>query len=146
MLSLVLGIFSAAVLTAAVSVYVFHDVDRDQMGHWNEAFAGLCVEFVLFTVLVGGGAAILTWAGRRIFNLAGYSPRSKSAFFVGAGVAVFQYPWEFLGRWVFPKFADDFLSAYLIMAIVACAVFIVRDNAKQKRLVEIAALNLIVEN
>ena len=49
-----LGILCAALLGAAVSVYLFHDVDRDQIGHWNEAFAGLCIEFVLFTLIVGG--------------------------------------------------------------------------------------------
>jgi hypothetical protein len=39
-----LGMFSTALLSAGVSVYIFHDVDRDMVGHLNEAFTGLCTE------------------------------------------------------------------------------------------------------
>jgi hypothetical protein len=129
-----LGILCAALLGAAVSVYLFHDVDRDQIGHWNEAFAGLCIEFVLFTLIVGGGVAFLTFLGRQLFHLKGYSPRSRFSFFLGIGVAAIQYPWDFVGRMAFPKFADSSLSLYLIVAIILCAIFIVRDNFTQMKL------------
>jgi hypothetical protein len=48
-----LGIFCTALFVAAISVYIFHDVDHDKIGHWNEAFAGLCVESVSFTLIIG---------------------------------------------------------------------------------------------
>lgn len=53
-LFLMLGIFGTALFAAALSVYMFHDVDHDKIGHWNEAFAGLCIESALFTLIVGG--------------------------------------------------------------------------------------------
>jgi hypothetical protein len=128
-----LGVFCAALSIAAISVYVFHDVDKDMIGLWNEAFAGLCAEFVLFTMIVGGGVALLSWLGRHLFHLMGYSPRSKLGFFLGIGVSVLQYPWDFVGRVAFPKFADSSLFLYLIVAIVFCSVVIVRDNFKQMK-------------
>jgi hypothetical protein len=70
-LLLMLGVFCTALFSAAISVYIFHDVDKDKIGHWNEAFAGLCAESVLFTVVVGGGVALLTLLGRHLFHLKG---------------------------------------------------------------------------
>src|SRR5271167_3418117 len=93
---LMLGILCSALLCAAISVYLFHDVDKDKIGHWNEAFAGLCTESVLFTVVVGGGVALLTLLGQHLFHLKGYSPRSKLGVCLGTGVTVLQYPWDFV--------------------------------------------------
>ena len=105
-----IGMLFAALLIAAISVYIFHDVDKDQIGNWNEAFAGLSIEFVLFTLVIGGGVALLTLLGRRHFHLKGYSPRSKFSFLIGIGVSVLQYPWDFAGRVAFPTLADFSLS------------------------------------
>ena len=129
-----LGILCAALLSDAISVYIFHDVDKDMIGHWNEAFAGLCIEFVLFTLIVGGGVALLTLLGRQLLHLKGYSPRSKLAFFLGIGVTVVQYLWDFAGRAAVPKLADSSLALYLIVAIVLCSIFLVRDNFRQMKL------------
>jgi hypothetical protein len=134
-----LGVFFAALVSSAITVYVFHDVDRDQMGHWNEAFAGLCTESALFAVLIGAGVALLTSLGRHLFHMEGYSPRSKQGLFLGIAVTVFQYPWYFLGRVAFPKFADSFLYSYLVAAIVLCSFVIVRDNFRQMRLSQASA-------
>ena len=130
----ILAMFGTALLNAAISVYIFHDVDKDQVGHWNEAFAGLCGEIVLFTLVVGVGLALLTWIGRLLFHLKGYSPRAKLGLFLGVGVSVLQYPWDFVGRAAFPAYADSFLSLYLIVAIVLCSIVIVRDNFRQMKL------------
>ena len=130
----VLGMFGTGLLNAAISVYLLHDVDKDMIGHSNEAFAGLCGEIVLFTLVIGAGVALLTWLGRLLFHLKGYSPRAKLGLFLGVGVSVLQYPWDFVGRAAFPKFADTFLSIYLIVAIFACSIVIVRDNFRQTKL------------
>ncbi|MFZ1941485.1 MAG: hypothetical protein WBA18_18095 [Terracidiphilus sp.] len=130
---LILGIFCTFLLVAAISVYLFHDVDQDEIGHWNDAFAGLSVEGVLFTAIVSGGVALLTWLGRSLFHLKGYSPRAKIGLFLGIGVTVLQYPWDFLGRMAFPKFTDFSLTLYLVLAIILCSVVIVRDNYKQMK-------------
>ena len=41
---LMLGIFCTALFLDAISVYIFHDVDKNKIGHWNEAFADLSIE------------------------------------------------------------------------------------------------------
>jgi hypothetical protein len=106
-------------------------VDKDQIGHWNEAFGGLCAESVLFALIIGGGVALLTMLGRHFFHLYGYSSRAKLGLFLGVGVTVLQYPWDFVGRMAFPKLAESFLSLYLIFAIVLCSVVLVRDTLTQ---------------
>jgi hypothetical protein len=127
-----LGILGTALFTAAVSVYIFHDVDKDQIGHWNQAFAGLCNEGVLFAVIVGGGVALLALPGRHLAHLKGYAPRPKLALFLGIGITLLQYPWDFVGRAAFPKLADYSLSFYLIFAIVICSSVILRDCFRQR--------------
>jgi len=138
-----LGIFGTALVVSLFSVYVFHDVDKEMIGRWNEAFAGLCVEFVFFTPIIGGGVALLTFPGRHLLRLQGYSPRVKLCLFLGVGVTVLQYPWEFAGRIALPEFEDSFLSSYLIVAIVFCSVVIVRDNFKQKRIALASAIQIV---
>jgi hypothetical protein len=133
-LLLMLGIFCGALFTAAISVYIFHDVDKDEIGHWNEAFTGSCTEFVLFTLIIGGGVALLVFLGRTLFHLKGYSPRFNLVFPLGIGVSLLQYPWDFIGRVLFPKFTDFSLSLYLLLAIVVCAIVIVRDSFRQMKL------------
>jgi hypothetical protein len=127
-----LGIFCTALLIAAISVYVFHDVDKGKLGHLNEAFTGLCTETVLFAVIVSGGVALLTLLGRLIFHLKGYSSPPKTGLFLGIGVALLQYPWDFLGRIAFPKLADFSLFLYLIVAILACSTILLHENFRQK--------------
>ena len=135
----ILGIFCAALLSDGISVYIFHDVDEDKIGHWNEAFAGLCAESVLFVVIVGGGVALLTFLGRRFYHLKGYSPRAKLGLFLGIGVTVLQYPWDFVGRAAFPKLADFSLALYLIVAIVLSSIVIIRDTFRQMKLCQASA-------
>jgi hypothetical protein len=53
---------------------------------------------------------------------------------LGVGVSALQYPWEFIGRLLFPKLSDFFLSLYLILAIIACAIVIIRVGVKQMML------------
>ena len=128
-----LGIFSTALVVSLFSVYVFHDVDKEMTGRWNEAFAGLCVEFVFFTAIIGGGVALLTFLGRQLLRLKGYLPRPRLCLFLGIGVTVLQYPWEFAGRALLPEFEDFPLSLYLVVAIVFCSVVLVRDSVRQKK-------------
>jgi hypothetical protein len=134
MLFLMLGIFCTALFIAAISVYVFHDVDQDKIGHWTEAFAVLCAESVLFTLLVAGPVWLLTLLGRHLFHLRDYSPRAMLGLFLGIGVTMFQYPWEFSARKLFPKLAESALSFYLIVAIVLCTVVLLRDTFRQMKL------------
>jgi hypothetical protein len=128
------GIFCTALLSDAVSVYIFHDVDKDMIGRWNEAFAGLWGESILFTLAIGVGVAVLTWIGRLIFRFKGHPPRAKLGLFLGVVVSVLQYPWDFVGRVAFPKFADTFLSVYVIVAIFICSIVIVHDSYRRRKL------------
>jgi hypothetical protein len=131
-----IGIFCTALFGAAISVYIFHDVDQDKIGHWNEAFVGLGAESVLFTLIVGSSVGLLTLLGRHLFHLTDYSPRAMLGLFLGIGITAFQYPWDFAGRKVFPKFAESSLFFYLIGAIVICTVVLLRDNFRQMKLCE----------
>lgn len=128
-----LGILGSAMFCAMISVYAFHDVDKDQIGHWNEAFASLCVESLVFTLIVGAGVAVLTFLGRQFFQLGIFRPRLGFVFSLGVGVTLLQYPWDFISRAVLPKFADASLYAFLIIEIVFCSIAIVRDSFKQKK-------------
>jgi hypothetical protein len=128
-----LGLFCTALFCAAISVYVLHDVDHDKIGHWNEAFAGLCAESVLFTLVISGAVGLLTLLGRHIFHLRGYSPRAMLGLFLGVGVTVAQYPWDFVGRRLLPKLAEFSLSLYLVVAIVLCTIALLRDNFMQMK-------------
>ena len=133
-LLLMLGILCTALFSAAISVYILHDVDQDKIGHWNEAFEGLCIESVLFTAIVSGGVGLLALLGRHLFHLQGYSPRAMLGLLLGIGVAVFQYPWEVAAKKELPNLVDPSRSLYLVVAIILCSIVIVRDNFKQMKL------------
>jgi hypothetical protein len=132
-----LGTLCSALVSSALSVYVFHDVDKNMVGHWNEAFVGLCTESLLFALIVGGGVAFLTLMGRLLFKLKGYSSHAKLGFLLGVGVTVLQYPWDYFGRATVPGFADSLLGVYLIVAIVLCSVALIRDAFRQRKLRQI---------
>lgn len=132
-LNLMLGMFCAALFTAAISVYVFHDVDKGEIGDWNRAFASLCAEFILFTLVIGGGVALLVFLGRAFFRLQGYSPGPNLVLLLGVGVSVLQYPWDFIGRLLSPELADFSLALYMILAILVCTTVIVADSFRQMR-------------
>lgn len=129
---MMLGTFGAALLVAAISVYVLHDVDQHKAGHLNEAFAGLCAEGVIFAVIISGGVALLTFLGSHLLSLKGNSPRPMRALLLGVGVTVLQYPWEFTARKTLPRLADLSLYLYLVFAVVLCTAFLLREGYQLK--------------
>ena len=84
------GILSTALLLSAVSVYVFHDVDAAEIGHWNRAFSEVCFEGLVFTLIIGAAVGLLLWLGQRMFHLRGYPPGTALGVLLGVGVAAFQ--------------------------------------------------------
>lgn len=134
MLFLVSGIFWAALFVNAVSVYLLWDVDHDQIGHLNAAFAGLCAESVIFALLIGVSASLLTFVGRQLLHFGGYSPHERLSLFLGIGVTVMQYPWDYIARWAFPRSAGLALYLYLVIAVVVCTVVLLRDTFRQMKL------------
>ena len=133
---LISGILFGALFVDAVSVYVLRDVDHDQIGHLNAAFAGLCTESVIFALLIGVSAGLLTLIGRALLHLRSHSPRAKLSLFLGIGVTVFQYPSDYIARRAFPRFGDAALYSYLVIAIVVCTTVLLRDNFGQMKLYE----------
>jgi cytochrome bd-type quinol oxidase subunit 1 len=129
-----LGIFCTALFLAAISVYVFHDVDQDKIGHWNEAFADLSIEAIVFSLIISGAIWLLAFLGRQLFNLRGYSPRARIGLSLGIAAAVFQYPFEFVGRKLVPNLAKSFLSFYSVAAIFLCTAVLLRDTFTQLKL------------
>ena len=144
-LFLMAGIFGGALIFAAISVYMFHDVDQDKLGHWNEAYIGLCAESVLFTLVIGGGVALLTVLGRRLLHLSGEFPRAMLGFLLGVGVTLSQYPWDYAVRRRLPKLSETSLYLYLILAIVFCTIVIVRDQVRQAKLSEAPATSSTID-
>jgi cytochrome bd-type quinol oxidase subunit 1 len=133
-LLLMLGMLCTALFLDAISVYVFHDVDQDKIGHWNEAFADLSVEAVVFSLIISGAAWFLALLGRQLFNLRGYSPRARIGLSLGIAAVGFQYPFEFAGRKLVPNHAEFFLAFYLVAAVFLCTSVLLRDTIKQLKL------------
>jgi hypothetical protein len=102
-LSFFRGICLSALLLRAVSVYVFHDAEKQLIGKWDLAFRGLVEEVLLFAILATLGTAVLTQIGRMVAGFRPAGPPTKLGFIVGASVGLVQYPLEFLVR----KVADE---------------------------------------
>jgi hypothetical protein len=134
-----LGVFGGAVFTAAISVYLLHDVDKNMAGKWNEAFLGLCFEFFFFALLIGIGVTLLVALVRSILRFNGHDLwgcdfRSRMSLLLGLGVAIIQYPFEFLGRIAIPQFEGAVLSFYMIAAVVLSSAVIVRDSYREMKM------------
>ncbi len=129
----ILGLLSTAVAVAAISVYVFHDVDRDLAGQLNVAFRGLCTESILFALIVGCLAGIFAFVGMYIFRSTKFPPRTALSVALGVGIVLLQYPWEFTVRKASPQNAQAALSTYLIAAVVLSATVLLCDSVRQKR-------------
>jgi ABC-type Fe3+ transport system permease subunit len=102
LLLLMLGIFFTALFLGAISVYAFHDVDQDKIAHLSEAFAGLSVEAMVFSLIISGAVGPLSLLGRQLFKLRGSSPRPRIGLLLGIAAAILQYPCDFVGRRFFP--------------------------------------------
>jgi cytochrome bd-type quinol oxidase subunit 2 len=133
-LFLMLGTFCSGLFVAAISVFVFHDVDQGQIGHLNEPFANLSIETVVFSLVISGLAWLLALLGRHLFHLRGYSPRARVGLYLGIAVTVFQYPFEFIGRILGPNLAESFRWFYLVAAILLCTAVLLRDTFNQRKL------------
>ena len=131
-LLLTLGIFFTALVVAFLSVYVFHDVDQDKIGHWNEAFADLAIEAVIFSLIISIPTWVLALSGWYLLHLGGYPPRAGVGLALGILVTVCQYPFEFLGRKLVPNLAGLFLSIYLVAGVLLCTAILVVDTRRQK--------------
>jgi len=131
--SLLLGILCASLLIDAIAVYVLRDVDQNQIGHWNEAFTGLCVESILFSLIIVGPVWLLTFLGLRLFHLKNHFPRAMLALLLGIGATVIQYPLELATRKLLPKLTEFFLGSYLIATIVLCTVVLLYDSFRRRR-------------
>jgi uncharacterized membrane protein SpoIIM required for sporulation len=124
-LSFFRGVCLSALLLGAVSVYVFHDVDKDLIGKCNIAFRYLAGEVLFFGLLVTLGTAILTQIGRMVAGLRPAVPPTKLGFIVGVSVGLVQYPFEFLVRKVANEHYDFWIYTYIGLSIlVPFAVFI----------------------
>jgi len=121
-------------LVGFVSVYVFHDVDQDKIGHWKEASEDLSIEAVVFSLIIGGAVGLLTVLARHLFHLHDSCPRARVGLSLGIAVTAFQYPCEFVVRKLVPSFAESFLYFYIAAAILFCAAVLLRDTSKQFQL------------
>jgi hypothetical protein len=68
------GMISTALLTNALSVYVLHDVDRNMIGKWNDAFLQLTFELIILAVITSRVLGILIHFGCKFFTSRLYRP------------------------------------------------------------------------
>jgi len=124
----------AALPLNAISVYLFHDVDRDRVGQWNLAYLELSEEFLILAVIVGAIVLLLTWLGRILFHLQGTPTNPKLAFFLGILLILAQYPIELAARKYFPVQKDIVLGLYPFLSPIVCTALLLWDNfAKMPR-------------
>jgi hypothetical protein len=123
-LLLMLGIFCTALFGTAISVYLFHDVDKDKIGHWNEAFAGLCTESVLFTVVVGGGDSTSYFSRAASFSSRGILSSCK--------IESFSWHCRYGTPISLGLRRKDGISK--VRRFLSCSIVIVRDNFRQMKL------------
>jgi len=137
-LSFCRGILLAGVLLNAVSVYIFHDVDKELIGKWNIAFRDLLGELFLFGLFVVLGTAMLTQLGRLLAKLRPAVPSPKLGFFVGICVILAQYPVEYLIRKISLTRYGFGLDLYIILSMVIPSVVFIVACRRQKRSVALA--------
>jgi len=130
-LSFFRGVCLSALLLGAVSVYVFHDVDRDLIGKWNIAFRYLAGEVLLFGLLVTLGTTILTQIGRIVAGLRSAVPAPKLGFILGASIGVIQYPFESLVRKVADEHYAFWSYAYIVLSILVPSTIFIAACRKQ---------------
>jgi len=123
--------FAAAVVTNAVAVYLFHDVDADMIGKWNIAFLGLTLEFFIFGLVLTVSFFLLTWIGTIAFGLRQVALNLKLGLVLGIAVMLVQYPAEFTVRKLSTEHsADSFLLGYILLSPICCAAIILLSARK----------------
>lgn len=123
-----LGMAAAGFPIAAISVYVFHDVDLDRVGQWNLAFSELCQETTAFILITGGLVMFLVWLSRIPFRLQSVPLNPKLGFRLGVAVILLQYPFEFACRRLFPNHDVLVAASYILFSSVVCALLVLRDG------------------
>jgi hypothetical protein len=117
-----------------LSIYVFHDVDKDRIGQWNLAFLELCLEFGVFALVATGIFLLFLWLGRMVLRMSAISSNYLLAFLLGVFLILAQYPIEFLGRLFLPSRQDTVLISYLLLSPVLCSALFLRNSfAKLRR-------------
>jgi hypothetical protein len=112
-----------------LSVYVFHDVDKDRVGHWNLAFVELCIEFGVFALVATGLFLFFVWFGRVLLRIPTIPSSYVLSFVMGVFVILAQYPIEFVGRIFLPSRQGTVLTLYLLLSPLLCAAVFLRDSS-----------------
>ena len=126
------GIIVGGIPINLISVYLFHDVDKERVGQWDPAYNDLAVELTIFAVAMTLVLWLLTFLGRLIFSLRGSPTNPKLGFALGLAVIIVQYPWDFVARKLFPTHSNEQLGAYMILSVFSSAAILVWDNFARK--------------
>jgi hypothetical protein len=128
-----IGMFTTALFTNAIAVYLLHDVDADRIGKWNLAYWELTLEFFIFSLVLTVSFFLLSWTGTMVFRLRHVAPNLKLGFVLGIAVMLIQYPAEFTVRKLTHGYSvDSFLLGYILLSPICCAA-IVLLNAHKRR-------------
>lgn len=125
------GVAVSALPVNALSVYVFHDVDKNRMGQWNRAFGELMVEFLLFSTITALFLLVFLALGRRFIRPSVSEFHPGLSFLLGCGLLVFQYIFDILVRVFIPSMYDLMLGTYLLIGPAFCAAILLRSGTQR---------------
>src|SRR6266566_975888 len=131
-----LGMVVTAIPFIWVIVYVFHDVDAEQIGKLNLAFRQLTDEAPFFILLTSAVFGAVTFFRR--FKIPPQDARKDQivSFWLGVGQIIFQYLLSFAARKVFQsrQLFDGVLWVMLLVSPATCAIISTMDRGTREQL------------
>ena len=127
-----LGILVAALPVNALSVYVLHDFNKNEVGQANAAFAGLAFEVVVFSVVASLLLVLFLWLGRRLVRAPVARPHLGLVLLLGAATIVAQYIFDMAARMLTPIIAEGTLTAYLLISPAVCAAILLKHGVSRE--------------
>jgi|WetSurMetagenome_2_1015567.scaffolds.fasta_scaffold421420_2 hypothetical protein len=126
--------FSGMILSAlpvnALSVYVFHDVDKDMIGQWHVAYVQLNIELLIVSLIASGLLLLFICLGEKLFHHPILSLNIRLAFILGVSTIVLQYVCEMAARLWAPQITTIILAVYPFLSAALAAIMLVRNGAR----------------
>jgi hypothetical protein len=126
------GMLLTALLVNALSVYVFHDVDQEMIGHWNAAYFLLDVEFAIMSFIISGFLLLFISVGRKFFYRHGGPLNIRLGIMLGIGTILFQYAFDMAARSWVPGITMIVLCLYPLLSSAASAIILLRKTSPPK--------------
>jgi hypothetical protein len=123
------GVLVSALFVNALSVYVFHDVDREMIGRWHEAYFQLNIELLFFSLIVTGLLLLFMCLGIKLFRYPVFSQNVRLAFTLGVGTILIQYVYDLAARSWAPEIAQVVTAIYPLLGSAISAIILIRNGS-----------------